>query len=225
LNKQIKISLDQIRKYDTDGKYQPVYIGELGSYVYRTPEKPPALYEDSLYIAEASIRALEYGVSGIAIWAWNMHSCYAAISYPGAWWEIESKETVNPIPEKYYPFTLLMQSIPRGSQLIRCKVVGSEDASRQDENWPIRNVQRIWACAFKTPSGDLNVVIVNDSYLSKNIELSGLLVESLQKRFVSKSDYSRIFETYLRNLRDNRVTDTLPARSIVVYSKTTLKKS
>ncbi len=218
IKKQIMGSLEQIKKYDIDGKYEPLYIGELGAYVYCKSEQPEPVYEDTLFIVESSIRAFANGVSGINIWAWNMHSCYAAISYPGAWWEVAPKGTVHPIPQNYFPLALLMQSVPSGASVIRCRVEGSEDASFKNETWLIVPTQRVWATAFKPLSGDLCIVVVNDSYESKRVEIS---VQSKggqwQKRYVSKESYSCISVGKVNISEKGRISDLLPPRSIVVY--------
>lgn len=217
-------SREQIETFDTDGKRQTLFVNEIGSKSYVPGEDSPALYDHMLFNVEALIRCFQQGVKGASVWAWNMHKAYAAVSYPGCWWEVEPLGTVHPINANYYPYCLLLRAAPRGAHVVETTVEGGMDDSRGGETWEAVNAQRVWACGFKNAKGRLSVLIVNDSYKPHNLEMQAPIFNGIfQKRYVTPDSHDRIRMGALFEVTALKPTlrDVLPPRSIVLYSELT----
>lgn len=225
LSKTIKKSLDQISLYDTDGKKQPLFLNEIGAKPYLPDgEKAEtrANYDHMLCQVESLLRSFQHGLKGGSVWAFNMHSAFAAVSYPGCWWEVEPLGKVHPINANYYPYILLTKNIKRGSEILYTKVTGGIDDSKDKETWLVVESQRVWATTFRAPGGKVNILIVNDSYNSYDLELSvpgdGKL---FSKSYVTKQCYDRIYtdKDSAFESEGNIIHDVLQPRSIIVYSE------
>jgi hypothetical protein len=219
---QVMKSLDQIRKYDLKN-VKPLFINELGSFNYSS-ENSTSPYTHSLYVVEAAVRMLNVdGVKAVSRWAWNMHLGYAAVSFPGCWWETEPKGVFHVIDNNFYPYTLLTKYAKRGSDVVKTTVTGSEDSSYATEKWAVK-AARVWPAGFKTKDDKLSLVIVNDSYLEKDVEISmtGLTGESgLMKYYVTQDKCDKIYEGTKIDVstKNNIVKDKVLPRSITVYTE------
>lgn len=218
LDEVVKPTVQQIAQYDIDGQIEPVFLGDLGAFAYCWCVTEPASYKHSLYIAEATLRALQIeGITSIVRWAWNSHIGYAAVSYPGCWYKSEPFDKVHVIDENYYPNLLLTKYLKRHSDVLYTKVTGGADASYDYEDWAVE-AQRVWAGAFKTPTGPMTLLVVNDSYLPKNItiDFGEKIAGTIDKFYVTSQAYNRISTDRLKR-QNGKFTDILPAQSIVVY--------
>lgn len=206
IDEWVRGSIKQIRDFDIDGQIEPLYINELGCFPYidttgdRTLEGSIPSYDQSLLIAETAIRAFaEEGFAGISRWGWNMHTTFAAASYPGCWWETEPKGRVKALDANYYPYTLLTRHIPKGSAALATTVEGGADASKGPETWRIIETRRVFATAFRAPSNRLQLFVVNDSYEAKTcrVTLEGFKARGktkLRHLYVTQEKHDRIYE-------------------------------
>ena len=219
INNLLKCSLAQIKKYDIDGQIEPLFIGEMGCKSYLPgAEMGKAEYSNMLCMVESIVRAFNEGMKGASLWAWNMHSGYGAISYPGCWWETEPKGRVHPIDANYYPYVLLTRNIKRGSTVCQTTISGGIDDSRGEENWSIVKSPRVWACAFRSPQNKISLIIVNDSYLQKKVEIVVPGVKkNITKSYVTWQKCDRLYTDIVTPSANNVIHDELPPRSVVVY--------
>ncbi len=209
--------MDQIVQYDTDGRIEPLFINEIGGKVYCQGEDHPAQYCHMLYIVECLVRGLERGLKGGSVWAWNMHTGYAAVSYPGCWWEVEPKGVVHPIHENYFPYTLLTRTVKRGSNMIFTEVQGGQDDSRGPETWPVVKTQRVWSTALVTPDNKLAVIVISDSYNTKEMQIQiAPRKGTVEKYFVTSTQCDQLYTNTLDST-DGIIRDQLLPRSITVY--------
>ena len=172
-----------------------------------------ANYSHMLCLVESYVRSFQSGLKGGSMWAWNMHSGYAAVSYPGCWWEVEPLGKVHPINANYYPYILLTRYIERDSDVLSTKVIGGVDDSRGDENWPVVKTQRVWASAFRTHDSKINLIIVNDSYEAYELNLANLKVS--KKYFVTAEKHDKLYTPNITPAGSKK--NILPARSVCVY--------
>ena len=151
-----------------------------------------------------------------------MHRGYAAVSYPGCWWEVPPLGLVHPIDVNYYPYTLLTSNIKRNSQALQTTVIGGVDASTGPETWTVSETQRVWATAFQSPQGPISLIVVNDSYESKALQIDlGRPDVEINKAFVTAQACNQIHQGRLTMIPGQYgiFADTLPPRSIIVYSE------
>jgi hypothetical protein len=217
-NDRIKRVIEQIAQYDLDGVNEPVFINEFGSMPYADTSQ---LYNHSLYIAEGIIRLFKLNaITGISRWAYNTHPNYAAISFPGVWYETAPKGIVHPIDRNYYPYLLLTQNIKRHSDVLDTQIIGNAKSDNSGSEAYV-NTQRIFASAFVTQNGPLRLIIVNDSYQSKValINLGQGTVPSLVKYYVTVDDHNDILVSDVNIISEESGTfeDTIAPRSINVF--------
>jgi len=220
-------TIEQIQDCDIDDDIEPVFIGEIGTHVYGKGQRDGPDYDRSLFIAEAAIRALQLdGVKAVSRWGWNMHEAYAAVSYPGCWWELEPKGIVHAVNENYYPYTLLTRFIKRGSDVLSVKVSGGVDSSSAEQEYPMVEAQRVWCGAFRSPENKISVHVVNDSYESKALTLafSGCYFEDARRfdhLFVTENKHEEIHSGVSHVIERDKmaITQEVPPRSISVFTE------
>jgi hypothetical protein len=221
LNGQIGNSLQQITDYDIDGQIEPIVLDEIGSFAYSGENEQPS-YDNSLYIAEVLVRAFQLnGVRGLTRWAWNAHAGYAAVSYPGCWYELEPLGVVHAVNEHYYPYILLTRNVEKNSNVLLTTVNGGSDDTKGTETWPISVTQRVWASAFISPAETISLVVVNDSYKAKDLMLAfGQYVPPIiDKYYVSSAQYDDLYHQEVVQIIQHagKFNDIVSPRSINVY--------
>lgn len=210
INKLVKGVQEDIKKADTNGKVQPLVIGELGCHAYGSGEKEAETSEigftASLFIAEAALRGFNAGAKGIQRWSWNLHPGYQAVSVANTWSAIEPKDETHAVDHNYYPLALLSWSIPNGAD-----VLGISDHGGVDRN----GIRRVFAGAFRWEDG-FSFIVINDDYVERTVRLDVGKDMQLNKYFVS--------ENMLDDFNNGgkfvgpSITDTLEPRSITVYT-------
>lgn len=218
ISRAVADSIRQISQYDIDKQMEPLIIGEVGAKSYLPDGEKlgsEANYSHMLCLVESYVRSFQSGLKGGSMWAWNMHSGYAAVSYPGCWWEVEPLGEVHPINANYYPYILLTRFVERGSDALSTKVVGGIDDSKGSESWPVVKTQRVWASAFRSQDSRINLIVVNDSYEAYELDLDSENIKASQKYFVTAEKYDQL---YVQNITaTDSQKNILPARSICVF--------
>lgn len=202
---------NQIRAADTNGKLQPLVLGELGNHTYSFGEmneapSPEEGMNATLFIAEAALRAFNEGVKGVQRWAWNIHPGHQAVSVANTWSSVEPKDKTHPVAYNYYPLALFSRSIPRGSD-----VIGFTHSGGLDRNL----VRRVFAGGFRWDDG-FSIIIINDDYKERKVSIDVGKDMILNKYYVSEKKLDAF--NYDGQVSENVIDDIVEARSITVYT-------
>ncbi len=213
---------NQIKTHNPDGRIEPLLMNELGGHAYGTEHSEPR-FEHMLYNVEVFARSVNAGLSGGSMWAFNQHRFYTTFNAPGIDWDWSEGDFTPPeefeiVGENYYPYTLLLKALQRGDNVMYTAVKGGEDNSNNTSAYPTYDTQRVWVTAARTADDSVKILLINDSFESKDIEinLSGLQ-ESGIKYYVTEADHSGIKEEYFSQAGD-KISEEIPARSVSLYT-------
>lgn len=213
----VKYSMEQIRQYDMDQQVEPFLVNELGAHAIGHEELEPD-FSHNLFCVEAFVRSLNLGLKGGSLWNLSAHKFYASISFPYCWWgEDEPFGEVHPIAENYYAYQLFCRNARRGDNVLETEVTGGKDKSKGQEYYTVIEAQRVFCTALEDALS-VKVFVVNDSYVSKQISILGLISSRNQ---ISKTYVSA--ETYMKGITEEILPagkvedDIIPARSVSVY--------
>lgn len=237
LNYKTISTINQLDTYDADGSVDGVFASEIGSFNYRSdlsradnsetaggrgPDNNPPRFEQSLYIAEATLRLFQIeNVWATSRWNWNAHRHWAEAEYPGCWYHPEAP-AVDVVPVNFYPYKLVSMAIPRDSKAYETVVVG--DIADTSCGYPYEtSAQRVWAGAFAGMEDPNQLLVVSDSCAPKNLNIHmNETIEDLTKYWVCEADYPEGGTPYrgihmglIGNVSD--FNDTIHPRSIVLY--------
>jgi hypothetical protein len=212
---------DQIGNHNPDGIIEPLLMNELGSHAYGTEHCNPR-FEHMLYTVEAFARSVNAGLSGGSVWAFNEHRFYTSFNAPGIDWDWNQGDFSPPdefeiVGENYYPYALLLKALKRGDHVMFTNVVGGEDNSNNTSAYATYNTQRVWVTASRSEDDSVKIMVINDSFESKNIEINITgLAESGIKYYITEADYSGIKNEIFTQSGD-KISQQIPARSISTY--------
>lgn len=154
-------TMDDIAQWVALGKEQnkPFLISEYGTFLYGVKKSSPmvacrpAVVKD----AELIIRGANEGVAGFNKWSYLNRG-----DLDGQWqlvdtWNITegkllSADEIKPHENSFNAFALCARFLPKHSDVLATSVEGGTDGT----------YQRVFAAAFKTPSGDYTIILVND---------------------------------------------------------------
>jgi hypothetical protein len=131
----------------------------------------------------------------------------------------------------FYPQILLCRYVDSGSDVLAATVSGGRDATKDEYLNKLMptpgeacSAQRVWPCAIRSPQGEITILIVNDSFQDKPIEVT-LPVDkrtALEKFYVDAKHYNRGVQQgktdYCLTPACCFIKDVLTARSINVYT-------
>lgn len=207
-------ALGQIRDADTNGTYQSVVIGELGSPHSGNEFVPVENTDSALFVAEASLRLFKAGIRGTQKWAWNVHPAHQAISVAGTWTAIPPTNGTHLVKYTYYPLSLFSFAIPRGSDVLVTSSTGGTDM--EGRGGTRRGTRRVFAGAFRWDDG-FSLVVVNNDFIEWSIEVDLGKEFALNKYYVSDSRVDDGIKA--QGVRIARaISDTVEPRSVTVYT-------
>jgi hypothetical protein len=144
------------RQAHAQGK--PLFLSEFGTMAYGwVPDKPgPSCPESALAASELVLRLANAGVDGFNRWSFLNRG-----DLDGQWqlvdtWDREHKKLLpefTPHPNSYFCLGLLSRFTAKHSAVLDSRVEGGKL-----DGW-----QRVFCAAFRSPSGDLTLALVNDS--------------------------------------------------------------
>lgn len=154
-------TMDDITQWVALGRRQnkPFLISEYGTFLYGVKKSSPmvacrpAVVKD----AELIVRGTNEGVAGFNKWSYLNRG-----DLDGQWqlvdtWNIAegtllSADEIKPHENSFNAFALCSRFVPKGADVLATTVEGGTDST----------YQRVFATAFKTPSGDYTFILVND---------------------------------------------------------------
>lgn len=212
---------DQIETYNPDGSIEPLLMNELGSHALGKEHSEPK-FEHMLYNVEVFARSVNAGLSGGSMWAFNEHRFYTTFNAPGIDWDWDEGDFTPPeefeiVGENYYPYALLLKALKRGDHVMFTNVVGGEDNSNNTSAYATYTTQRVWVTASRSADDSVKILVINDSFESKNIEINITgLAESGMKYYITEADYSGIKKELFTQSGD-KISEQIPARSVSTY--------
>jgi hypothetical protein len=201
---------------------KPVFLSEYGTSTYRqAPDtESPSSVESVLVDSEFVIRDANAGVDGFNHWSFLNRG-----DLDGQWqyidtWDRNRKQLLTdfaPHPNTYFGLGLLSRFIAKHSDVFSCQVNGSE----------VKDRQRVFCAAFRSPKGNLTLAIINDAQTDFPLKLTWARTPPTAKF------YRYRYAEPKRNRADVKVNsesefspgagsaswqDTLPPESLTIYS-------
>jgi len=225
-NAEFSLSTTQARIKDwaewAHKRDKPFFISEIGSMAYGWGDTNPAPggYEAGIKNASLVIRAINAGTDGFNRWSFLNRG-----DLDGQWqlldtWDLKANrmmKTFTPHPNAYYMWGILTRYTALNSQVLHL----------QTEGGSVDGVQRLVATALRSPKGETTVLVVNESAEDMNgkIEFDNLpkAIRLYRYRITpamrNRTDLQLKPEAEFKPSRGHgSFSDSLPARSITVYS-------
>lgn len=139
---------------------KPLLMTEYGTFIYGCVRSSNAVASRNAVLKDAQliIRMTNLGVNGFNKWSFVNKG-----SLDGQWqlvdtWDIANDrllpaDSIKPHSDSYECFALLSRFLPRGMKVVSSSVTGGTDSV----------YQRVFATVLKSDSGDVTVLITNDS--------------------------------------------------------------
>jgi len=189
----------------SDGR--PVVIGELGTAAFSNPNNIEIGKKDirlQIFNAEAVIASFNSGIKGYALWDFNtiVHPYFTML-------DIDPDNEYHLIPDSvnYYPASLMIKYLPKGTNIVNTTVIGCRD----------EEIQRVYA-TVGVNNDDMTILMVNEGEKSVDFKINGIkCTKPFYYHYICREKTHGIFtegQIKISNMTEVR----LPELSIVVLT-------